>query len=55
MILQTRISELLLLGEQENLVLCFHCKIKICTHLVKFIMKNVSNVEIILVKRKETV
>ena len=52
----TRISELQLVGKQEQLALCFHGKIKFCTQLVKFIMENVKNVEkIMLVKRKETV
>ena len=56
MSLPTWISELQLVGKQEHLVLCLHWKIKICTHLVKFIMENVNNVEkIMFVKRKETV
>ena len=40
--------ELQLVGKQEKLVLCFHWKIKICTHLAKFIMVNVNNVEKII-------
>ena len=56
MSLPTRISQLQLVGKQEKITSLFSLKDKNCTHLVRFMMDSVNNVEkIMLVKRKESV